>query len=166
MAGLAGELIDMLYGQLGLYDSLLALSIQKKDSIVRNEVEVLRAITEQENIIIGKIQRAEKKRSEVMKDIAAVMNQDKAGITLRAVAESMKDRPEALELTKISGEFKDTLDELAYVNALNRELLNSALEYNEFSINVLRSTYDTEAPIFSPEGEKVQRPGQLLNVRS
>ena len=76
MASLIDELIDVLDKEEREYQDLILLSQEKTPVIVKGDLEKLQRITEAEQIVIGKINKLEKRRTEVVKDIALVLNRD------------------------------------------------------------------------------------------
>ena len=69
MASLIDELIDVLGQEEKEYQDLILLSQEKTPVIVKGDLEKLQKITEAEQIVIGKINKLEKKRTEVAKPL-------------------------------------------------------------------------------------------------
>ena len=69
MASLIDELIDVLDKEEKEYQDLILLSQEKTPVIIKGDLEKLQKITEAEQYVIGKVNKLEKKRTEVAKDI-------------------------------------------------------------------------------------------------
>lgn len=94
MASLMENLIEVLDLESQEYENLLELSMKKTPVIVAGELEELAKITDEEQIVVGKINRLEQKRQEVFIDIANVINKDVNSLMLIDLVEMLKSRPE------------------------------------------------------------------------
>ena len=147
-SGLIGDLIAIIKEQTVIYTDMLELSAQKKDIVIKNNIEGLREITAKENGLIGRSQRFERKRVELLKDIATVLNKPPEMVTMEFALEVIGDRPETQEVKDAVYELRTVLNELKGVNDLNKELIQDSLEYIDYSMNIIRSTVG-EGPAFS-----------------
>ena len=94
MASLMENLIDVLYKEVGEYETLLGLSMKKTPIIVENNLEGLQKITDEEQEVVGRIQSLDKERISVTKDIANVLNMDVKTMKISDVVEVLNKRPE------------------------------------------------------------------------
>lgn len=85
MASLIEELIDTLDLENNEYTELLELSKQKTPIIINGEIEVLNNITAKEQEHTDKIAALENKRTQVVEDIATVLNMDVKTITVKKI---------------------------------------------------------------------------------
>lgn len=159
MAGLIDDFISVLETQAGNYANLLGLSREKKDAVLRNDIEYLQKITELENTVITRNQRLDKKRGAVLDDIALVLNKKPADLTFAALLKMHEGMPEYDRLAKVQAEIKSSLDALKIINEQNNVLIKNSLEYIEFSMNVIRGSMTQEAGFYGADGEQVDRGG-------
>ena len=89
MAGLMDELICILEQERSEYLDLVEMSKEKTPIIIKGDITKLQEITEKEQIVTSKIQNLEKKRLEVIADIAIVLNKDKNELTISGLVESL-----------------------------------------------------------------------------
>jgi len=141
MAGLINELIVKIGDMASIIESLTELAHEKKDVIIKNETDNLKAITAQENTLVGRYQRTEKAVSAIMDDIAMVLNQQRKTLTLGTIAEMIKEQDDYDEYSKGYERLKKNLELLKERNDMNNILISNALDYIDYSVNVLRSTY-------------------------
>ena len=144
MAGLINELIDILQGQLQNYDELLVLSAEKRNVVIENNTEMLQKITQAENSIIGRNQRMENKRLEVIGNIANVLNHNVEELTISSLIELIKDQEEHLALVKVRDNLVETLEALKVENDRNAILLESSIDFINFTVNLMRSSEDND----------------------
>ncbi|MCL2617197.1 MAG: flagellar protein FlgN [Defluviitaleaceae bacterium] len=146
MAGLINELLTVLNEQAENYENLLALSHEKNQVLVQNDVKSLQKITNVENIIVGNNQKLEKRRTKIIKDISTVLGKAEADMTLTLLSEMIKDQDEHPALVEVSGRLRATVDSLKEINETNKTLLAFSLDYVEFTMNLIRGASSDGAP--------------------
>ena len=140
MASLMDSIIDVLEKEDAEYIRLIALSEQKTPVIIKGDLDELNRITEAETEIVAVIQKLEKERIQIMKDIAEVTNRKAEDIKLGELVKMMDKRPaEQARLTALHDKLKGTMDRIKQVNEQNRELLEDSLEMVQFEMNLLQS---------------------------
>jgi flagellar biosynthesis/type III secretory pathway chaperone len=133
-------LIEVLEKESLEYENLLQLSMKKTSVIVSENLEELAKITDEEQVVVSRINHLDTQRNEAIDDIANVLNKDVAKLKIVDLIKMLAARPE--EQTKLA----DVFDKLQVnvrgvkrVNEQNRELLESALEMVKFNMNILQS---------------------------
>ena len=144
MAGLIDQLLELLNEQAARYEDMLGLSLEKKDVIIANDIEALQKITGLENILVSQHQKLDKKRTQVMEDIAIVLNQDKNTLTVSEIIELLDGQNEQEPLREVRDRIKKTLEELSEANKQNSSLIGNAMDYIDYSLNVIRSQLHPE----------------------
>lgn len=140
MASLMENLIDVLNQESEEYEGLLSLSRKKTHIIVSADLDELQKITDDEQEVVSRINRLEKKRVEVTADIANVLNRDVENLKLSNLIDLMAPRPaEQEKLTQVHDRLKASVRELQRINEQNKELLGNALEMVEFEMNLLQA---------------------------
>ncbi|MBQ6888610.1 MAG: flagellar protein FlgN [Lachnospiraceae bacterium] len=134
------NLISILETETSEYEILVGLSTKKTPIIIKGDLDALQQITDEEQIVVGRIQHLEKQREEVIGDIANVINKDVTELKLVNLIEMLRDRPEESgKLASVHDKLKDVLSRMVRVNEQNRELLTNAMEMVEFDMNILQS---------------------------
>lgn len=140
MASLMENLISVLNKQYVEYENLLELSCRKTTVIVEGDLEKLQQITDEEQRIVGIVNHYEAERSEVMKDIANVINKDVETLKLTDLVRMLESRPqEQCQLTEVHDKLKDVALRMKRVNEQNKELLENSLEMIAFDMNLIQS---------------------------
>ena len=140
MASLMENLIEVLDLESQEYEGLLELSMKKTPVIVAGGLEELAKITDEEQIVVGKINRLEQKRQEVFNDIANVINKDVNTLMLVDLVEMLKSRPEEQQkLARVHDRLSTAVHDVRRVNEQNRLLIQNALEMVEFDMNLIQS---------------------------
>ena len=140
MASLMENLLEVLEQESVEYEGLLALSQKKTPVIVSGNLQELQKITDDEQILAGRLVNLEKKRTEVTADIANVLNKDVNQLKLANLIEMMAARPaEAARLAALHDRLQAAVRGLQRVNEQNKELLTNALEMVEFEMNMLHA---------------------------
>ena len=140
MASLMENLIDILNKESSEYESLLELSMKKTPIIVAGDLEGLQKITDEEQIVVSRINHLEKLRIEDIKDIANVLNKDVKTLKLANLIEMLEGRPvERQQLAEVHDRLQSVVHRVQMINNQNGELINQALEMVEFDMNLLQS---------------------------
>ncbi|MCR4891280.1 MAG: flagellar protein FlgN [Lachnospiraceae bacterium] len=134
------ELIQTLGEEVDKYAALLELSKSKTPVVVAGEIEKLQKITEEEQVALDELSILDRKRQQVMNDIANVMNKDVETLKLSYLIEMLEKRPKEREaLSRIHDRLKATVGELSLVNNQNRELIRQSLDMIEFNLSLQKS---------------------------
>lgn len=134
------NLIDVLNRENSEYEELLKLSQRKTPIIIKGDLEQLQIVTDEEQVIVGRINQLEKSRTEVVTDIANVLNKDVNTLKLTNIIAMLAARPaEQQILAEVHDKLHETVYTLKKVNEHNRELLTNSLEMVEFEMNLLQA---------------------------
>ncbi len=140
MASLMENLIVILGDLCDEYENLLGLSTQKTPVIISGNLEELSKITDEEQIVVSRINQLDRKRQEVVRDIANVINKDVEDLKLDSIIQMLEPRPtEQQKLAVVYDRLKDVVTREKRVNEQNRQLITSALEMVQFDINMLQA---------------------------
>jgi flagellar biosynthesis/type III secretory pathway chaperone len=124
-----------------IYRELIPIAEEKTRVIIKNDLDALQKITEQEQLTIEKINALEKKREEVVINIGTVLSRDPKELNMKALIKIMGKQPEEQkELSRIHDELNVNLRRLVTINDRNKELINQSLEMIEFNMNLIQST--------------------------
>lgn len=141
MASLMESLIEVLDEESREYENLLGLSMKKTPVIVTGDLEELAKITDEEQMIVGRINHLDLRREGLFTDIANVINKDVKKLMLSDLIAMLASRPrEQQELAKAHDRLKTAVHEVKRVNGQNRELIQNALEMVEFDMNMLQAS--------------------------
>ena len=157
MAGMMEQLLELMEEQIERHNELLGLSLEEKDAIISNDIETLQKLVNLKNIVISQNNKLEKKRLSLINDISTVMASDKTDIDLTELIEFMKGRPEEENLKDVGRRLRAVVNELKEANDLNKDLLEQALMFVEYSLNALRTTLAPEVnvPVGKPSADDV-----------
>lgn len=138
MASLIEELIDTLDKENTEYEALLELSTQKTGIIVKDDIAGLNEMIAKEQVHLDKIANLDKKRIEVINDIAIVLNKDVNTLTVKGVINLLEgQKEEQQQLARVHDRLKKTLRSVEAVNEMNKGLIEEALELINFNINYI-----------------------------
>ena len=133
MASLMENLIDVLEKESMEYENLLNLSMQKTPVIVSENLEQLAKITDEEQLIVSRINHLDHLRNEAVNDIANVLNKDVTNLKIADLIKMLAARPEEQQkLAAVFDKLQTNVRHVARVNEQNRELV-------QFNMNILHS---------------------------
>lgn len=141
MASLMEELIATLELELVAYQELLPVAEKKTQAIISNDLTEIQRITELEQDAIAKVSSLERKRSDIMNNVAVVLNKKVSDLTLPKLIPLIARQPKEQEaLAKLHKDLTDTLKRISEVNGHNRNLIEQSLEMISYNMNLLQST--------------------------
>jgi len=140
MASLIEELIMVLGDEEKIYSEIIPVAEKKTQIIVNNDLQSLNSITEEEQELLGKISKLEKKRQEVIRNIGIVMNKKESELNFVTIIELLNGQEKEQEdLRKLHDKLKRTIDILSTLNERNQMLIKQSLEMIDFDINLMQS---------------------------
>lgn len=140
MASLMEVLIDVLDKESQEYENLLTLSMKKTPVIVSEDLDELAKITDEEQIIVSRINHLDNQRTEAINDIANVLNKDVDNLKIADLIKMLAARPEEQEkLATVFDRLQESVRNVKRVNEQNRELIQEALELVQFNMTVLQA---------------------------
>lgn len=140
MASLMETLIEVLEKENLEYKNLLDLSMKKTPVIVSDDVKALAKITDEEQLIVSRINHLDNQRNEAVNDIANVLNKDVAKLKIVDLISMLAARPqEQAKLATVFDELRRNVRAVKRINEQNRELIESALEMVQFNMQILQS---------------------------
>ncbi len=141
MASLIEELISTLKAEKAVYEELVPVSEQKTRILVKNDLEELKKITAQEQLLIDRVGVIGHKREEVIKNIGVVLNKTPEELDLTSLTRLMAKQPEEKKtLAALHDSLRTTMRRLVEVNERNKDLIENSLEMIEFNMNFIQST--------------------------
>ena len=142
MASIMEELIGVLENELNEYKEFMPVLRNKTKYIIENKVEELQTISSTEQYYLDKINNLEKKREEIIKNIAILFDKDYKTLNLRSIISMLDKQPkDQLALSKLHDEMNATIKIILDINKHNTDLIEQSLEMIEFNMNVIKSTW-------------------------
>lgn len=140
MASLMETLIEVLEQENLEYENLLELSMKKTPAIVSDDIKSLAEITDEEQIIVSRINHLDRQRNEAVNDIANVLNKDVTELKIVDLINMLAARPqEQSKLASVFDDLRRNVRAVKRVNEQNRELIENALELVQLNMQVLQS---------------------------
>lgn len=140
MASLMETLIEVLEKENLEYGNLLALSMKKTPVIVSDDIKVLAEITDEEQIIVSRINHLDNQRNDAVNDIANVLNKDVTKLKIADLIKMLAARPqEQARLASVFDDLRRNVLAVKQINEQNRELIENALELVQFNMQVIQA---------------------------
>ena len=163
MASLMEVLIDVLEKENQEYERLLVLSMKKTPVIVSEDLVELSKITDEEQIIVSRINHLDAQRNEAINDIANVLNKDVEQLKIVDLIKMLAARPEEQKkLAVVFDKLQENVRNVKRTNEQNRELILQALELVQFNMNVLQSV--NKAPETANYNKGAYNTGDMIGM--
>ncbi|MBQ1901792.1 MAG: flagellar protein FlgN [Lachnospiraceae bacterium] len=134
------ELLETMEEEKAGYDALIALTDDKRESIVHNKLELLEQVTSREEEITSGLKNLENRRLKVLKDMAVVLGHDGEDMTVTHLIALLKEQPkEQAALTKARDELVESAKRMRFMNDQIQILLEQAMEMVDFDLTLFRS---------------------------
>lgn len=141
MASLIEELIQTLEKEEAIYNELIPIAKEKTKIIIQNNLQELQRITDKEQETVDLVTSLEHKRTQVIENIAIVINRDPKTIKFREIIDILDKQPkEQQQLSMIYDRLKQTVQLLVEINNHNKSLIEESLDIIEFNLNFIQST--------------------------
>ncbi len=131
---------DVLENLINLHKALYTLAVQKKDVLIKGDIEALSAITQQEQKLIKALGAAESARIELVKQMFATRGLSIADATLLDLVKIVTDPEEKSRLQSYRDELTRIVSELRQANELNQQLLEQSLSFVNLTLDLLTDT--------------------------
>lgn len=149
------QLLKVLDELIKIHEALLKLSRQKQEILVAGEVAELEVLTKQAELLIREAGIVEAAKTETVAKLSASLNlaeQSPSLMKLRQLAEpATAEKLEAIEI-----KLNAILQEVKTVNGLNTKLLQNALNFVNYNINLLTQT--PAELTYAPQTQSVAAP--------
>ncbi len=155
MASLYEELVSNLKEQIEYYNELFQISSEKTKVIVNNDIESLSKINTVENMLVVRLEKLDKKNREVISDIIMVTGKKVEKASVKGVAAVLSEE-EGIVLVQLADELVQVATQMKEVNEKNKILVNTSLEYSDFSMNVYREILDTNVKVTYDNNGKIE----------
>jgi len=164
-ARLTANIVKTLKYEQQIYSRLLKLAEKKTEYLVGNDISKLSEITEEEGRLAEQGRQLARVREQYAKELNEALGL-KAGASLEE-AERLLDGPQAAQIAEIRAKLKETVMKLMLRNGINQKLIKNAVEYINFSLELLAAPAP-EAPVYGRNGAEVSSGGKrsMLDIRS
>lgn len=147
------KLLNILDEELELYKTILELSNNKTTLLKENKVKELEAMTKEEEALVAKVIEKEKIRIQEVKNICKAYGKPEQNLKIEELCEFIDGSQD--ELLNYKKEIVKILEELKNINKINSSLINSSLEYINFTVNMLTET--SKNPVYQAGGFQESR---------
>lgn len=150
-------IIDILESQKKLHKAIFELSQEKRQVITRADTDRLNDIVMEELKLLNSVKKLEKERVTLVAALAAKtdMQIPEGDVTISAIAE-IASAGEQVKLSLLQKELGGLMRSQQEINALNRELLETQLEYTDVMLNLFVGDVDPINNLYSGDGKKDQ----------
>lgn len=148
------ELVTMLSRILSIYQALLTLSGQKNQVLIAAQSHELEKVVKQEEILIKEIGKLEALRGRIVSDIVSAYGKPPSQLPLEQLQE-IAPPGVVKKLAAYHHELRDIMAAMAPLNQQNTELIQQALGFINYNINILSRT--VAGPTYASKGQNEQQ---------
>lgn len=146
------------------YGKLLSLGEKKTEYLVKNDTSMLSGITEEENQLIDQTRQLGKVREQLVATLCG-NESDATRITLEVLKQRLP-KDQATAMGQVQAQLKETVMKLAVRNSINQRLIENALKYINFNMEIMTAP-SAATPTYGKSGEEVTglRKRSVLDIK-
>ncbi len=130
------NLVMILEEEYDLYNKLVQLAAEKKETIIDNKIEELSELVQREDGIIDEIKEFETSRGEKITELCEVYGISADEVSFNQLLEYVTGSVRE-DLIDIREKLLEVIDNLNNMNEQNRLLIDEAIKLNQFSFNMI-----------------------------
>jgi len=159
------KLIQVLQYEYRIYQEILKIAVEKTDALVRNDAAEIANITEKEKEMADRTVKLSQAREQIISSMAGEYGLDHRQLTIETLKQIVEE-PYKNQLGEIRDKMIDLLGKIKTRNEINRKLIENAIKYLDFSIQLMAAPAPA-APVYGRSGTEVSGNGgrSLLDVR-
>lgn len=142
MDNILTQLQDILQQELVAYKNILDKGRQKKDALLKNDVDMLDRIVAYEWSIVKAIKQLEAERELIIQKIALEKGLDSQTVTLDDIA-GLQDGALRTGFLALKKELKKIISEIDALSRVNKGLVDTHLQYSTYCVNLLTGHQNT-----------------------
>ena len=127
---------ENLEAQKKINDELLALAHQKRQAVMKNDVDTINEIVQKEMALLSQLTGTEKKRVELTEKLADIFGCPVYDLTIGDIAEMAEGNVKE-QLLRLKIELRSVLNALLEINSMNKDLLKTQMDHVEVMLNVI-----------------------------
>ncbi|WP_139295326.1 flagellar protein FlgN [Paenibacillus sp. NAIST15-1] len=171
MSGGTGVSVQRIIGSLtllnDLHKQLLDIAEEKKQVIIKNDVEGLSQLMTKESRLLKQVAEADEERLQATQEFIQEKGiRSQLNLTVTEIARLVFQAEERVELLNIQRDLSDTLHKLKESNVIIQELLQQSLSFVEYSLNLYMSRPEDEVVYQHPAQASSSTPRSMFDTRA
>lgn len=124
-----------------IHDELIALSEQKANVMVENNIPALQQLLVKERKLIQKLDQSEKRRADVTERYAA--ERGFTDVTVTAILDKLDSEADQQAFEAAAVKLAEKLAELKYKEQTSKALVNQSMQFVQYSLSLLNPSINT-----------------------
>jgi flagellar biosynthesis/type III secretory pathway chaperone len=143
------DLCEALETLLLQHEQMISFAQQKKEALIRNDVNVLNEMVNKESRLVKQILETETRRQQTVIDFLKEQGLNSTpSTTVASLVRLITNREDKLKLADLADRLSATVERLRALNDINMKLTQQSIEINDFSLNLLASAYDDQDYVY------------------
>lgn len=157
------QLLALMEEQVKVMADLTTLSKKKSQVLVDGKIDQLDVLLRGEQALMWQMGRLEERRFQAQMAVASQLGIHPSQLTLERLV-NLVSTEQAARCREVAQLYGDAAGELTHVNQLNSELIQQAMAYVDFSLQLLGASNPTAAQVYSPKGPRPGPDGKLRRL--
>lgn len=143
------QIITVLDSIYSLYAHLADIKVKETDVVIKGNVDELKNLVDEQNIIIINLGKLENKRQTLVDDYCKKEGLDSSKIT---ISDLIKIGPYKEELKKLQDGINEKINDVVKYNKKNGMLISKALDFVDKSYNLIKSALTSDGGLYNQGG--------------
>ena len=146
------QLIKLIGEEVVIFETFVDLLNRQQEALVANDMELLAAVTQEQEQLALKTSQAEKRRTELVRTLSHELNRDSNDINLTELTKLVAE-PELNQLRTLQTTLIGLHDQISTIKSRYDFLIRKSMEYINNTLTYLSATGEKEAT-YAPDKNK------------
>lgn len=137
-----------------VHEELFALSLRKRDALIKSDAEQLTSIHQEEVSLLKRVEQKEKERMELVTALLQAHGQNPDEATLAQLIELSTEEQDKEKLKEKALRLQQVLIELQELNQFNTRLITDSLQFIQYSLDLFTDQSSDQVNYQPPVGQQ------------
>ena len=138
------QLIELIGEEVVIFEKFVELLNRQQEALVANDMELLAAVTQEQEQLALKTSQAEKRRTELVRTLSHELNRDSNDINLTELTKLVAE-PELNQLRTLQATLTSLHSQISTIKSRNDFLIRKSMEYINNTLTYLCAAGEKEA---------------------
>lgn len=146
------QLIKLIGEEVVIFETFVELLNRQQEALIANDMELLTAVTQEQERLALTTSQAEKRRTELVRNLSYDLKRDSSDINLTELTKLVAE-PESNQLRTLQTTLLGLHEQIATIKSRNDFLIRKSMEYINNTMTHLSATGDKDAT-YAPDKNK------------
>lgn len=156
------ELCEAMETLLLQHEQMGEFAERKKEALITNDIELLNEMVTKESRLVRQIVETEGRRQQAVAHFLREAGFNPTpSTTVASIIRMVTNAEDKLKLSNLAEKLSAAVEHVRALNELNMKLTQQSIEFNDFSLNLLSSSYDDQDYVYKKPTESAYGQNKL-----